>query len=73
MIFTAATPVIGSSLNVPNCSITGSIAAQKGILSTIADAIADTQISTITNTTSSCEMLPSGPKLSNIKLAIASR
>ena len=42
IISTSATPVIGSLLNSPISSITGNIAAQKGILSTIADAIAET-------------------------------
>ena len=73
IISTSATPVIGSLLNSPISSITGNIAAQKGILSTMADAIAETQMRTITNTTGLLCIVPSGPKLSNIILAIASR
>lgn len=51
-----------SSLSFPNSLMTGSIAAQKGILSTMAEANAETQIRTIASITASLDILPSGPK-----------
>ena len=51
----------------------GSIAAQKGILSTMADDIAATHIITTANTIGSLEIEPPGPKLPKIQLATDSR